>query len=851
MAERQHRAGGPKGLSLTGLVSGRQRPLIRGLLVLVVVAGAYLAGWLEIIESQLADARFGLLRRPATNEIVLVEIDSASLAELAVWPWPRAFHAHLVDTLTTSGATRIAFDIDFSAHSAAGPDAEFAAALARAEIPVILPVFQQSAHWGDEAALRVSAPLPEFARHVELASVNVIADAEGTVRRMTAGTDFGDVRLPALFALLAEAGPQSGRFYIDYGIEVDDVTRLSYADVLLGRFDPMQVAGRPVLVGATALELGDRVSVPVAASFPGPVVQMLAYESVVQGRMLQRTGAPLVLAVTLFCAVLFSRLFDTWSWRQGLLMLAGFGAAIVLGGMAAQAVMPVMVDVVPWLGVLGLSYAAAQAGRIDRQAMRLGLQRLALRRSSALVRKVFDDSFEGIVVLDRDGTIRSLNRGAERIFGQRARTLIDVDLRSLVEDDGSRPDQSIVALRGGPHVVALRRPDQNPATVELIVSETNIKGRPALMAFMRDITSQQWAEMDAELARRRLRESIDCIHEGFALFDGAGEMILCNARYRSYVESQRNPGGAGEPEGSGSGEIRLKDGTCLLVSRRPTQDGGTVAVYSDVTELKEREERLQEAVERADAANRAKTEFLANMCHELRTPLNAIIGFSETMTTEVFGPLGAPNYRDYAHDIHASGRHLLDLINDILDVSKVEAGEMRLSEEVLEPANVLNAALRLTDGRDDLGRHRVTSDIPADLPYLLADRRSVLQILLNLLSNAVKFTPEGGEILTSLRPLEDGALAIEIRDRGIGMSPEEIPQALSLFGQVNRGLERRYEGTGLGLPLSDRLMRLHGGSLSIDSEPGRGTTVTLRFPADRVIRPKAEATAELAAARAD
>ncbi len=842
MGEVHHASDGATDRSLRVLKSWRWRPLIRVLLVFAVVTGGYLAGWLEFLETELTDGRFALLRRPATNDVVLVEIDSASLAELDVWPWPRAFHARVVDTLIASGAEQIAFDVDFSARSGAGPDAAFAAALARSEDRVILPVFQQSAHWGAGAANRISTPLPEFARHARLASVNVAAEQDGSVRRMAPTAEFGEVRLPAMFAMLAGGAPQTGRFYIDYGIAADSIFRISYADILLGRFDPAQIAGRQVLIGATALELGDRINAPVAGSLPGPIVQILAYESVVQDRMLQRTGAPLILGGVLLIAVLFGRRFGSWSWRRGLLALAASSIAIVLGGIVAQVALPVMVDGVPWLGALVLSFVAAQAGRIDQQSLRLYVQRLALRRSSAMVRKVFDNSFDGIIVLDRDGKIRSLNRGAERIFGQRAQALIDVNLSTLVDEDGSPPDRSIAALRGGPHIVALRRPDQCPSTVEIIVSETTVKDRPALMAFMRDITSQQWAEVEAERARRRLREAIDCVHEGFALFDTAGELVLCNARYRTYAMLPEDQALLEDRSESGARELVLSDNTCLLVSRRATHDGGTVVICSDVSALKEREERLQEAVERADTANRTKTEFLANMCHELRTPLNAIIGFSETMTAEVFGPLGAENYRDYAQDIHTSGRHLLDLINDILDVSKVEAGEMRLNEELLEPAGLLEAALRMTRGRGDTDRHHFVTHIPADPPLLFADRRSVLQVLLNLLSNAVKFTPEGGEIASSLRLHDDGALSIEIRDRGIGMKPNDIPLALSLFGQIDGGLERRYEGTGLGLPLSDRLMRLHDGTLSIDSKPGHGTSVTLRFPADRVHPPQSAGT---------
>jgi signal transduction histidine kinase len=221
------------------------------------------------------------------------------------------------------------------------------------------------------------------------------------------------------------------------------------------------------------------------------------------------------------------------------------------------------------------------------------------------------------------------------------------------------------------------------------------------------------------------------------------------------------------------------------------------------------------------------------MSHELRTPLNAIIGFSEMIANETFGPLGDPHYPDYAHSIHSSGRHLLHLINDILDFTKLDAGRLELHDEAIDLHELVAAALRMVEleaSRAGIALHVGLGD---GLPQLRADARRVRQVLLNLLSNAIKFTPQGGEIrLTTLR--RGGELGIVIADTGIGIAAEDIPRALERFGQVDSSLSRKYEGTGLGLPLARRLMELHGGRLDLASVVGIGTTVTAFFPGERL-----------------
>jgi signal transduction histidine kinase len=243
---------------------------------------------------------------------------------------------------------------------------------------------------------------------------------------------------------------------------------------------------------------------------------------------------------------------------------------------------------------------------------------------------------------------------------------------------------------------------------------------------------------------------------------------------------------------------------------------------------------LESALAAAAAGSQAKSQFLATMSHELRTPLNAVIGFSEILAAESFGPLGDDRYKDYAKSICDSGRHLLDLINDVLDFSKVDAGHLELQEEVLDLREIASAALRMIAGHADAARVRVTDQLAPDLPLLRADPRRVRQVLLNLLSNAVKFTPEGGEIRIS-GSRTSGGLAIAVTDTGIGIAAEDIPRALERFGQIDNALSRKYAGSGLGLPLSQRLMALHGGTLDLESEVGTGTVVTIGFPAFRLV----------------
>jgi len=255
----------------------------------------------------------------------------------------------------------------------------------------------------------------------------------------------------------------------------------------------------------------------------------------------------------------------------------------------------------------------------------------------------------------------------------------------------------------------------------------------------------------------------------------------------------------------------------------------------DISELQRREQALLRAKEAAEFANRSKSEFLASMSHELRTPLNAIIGFSDIMHAEMLGPIGNARYKDYATDISDSAGHLLELINDILDAAKIEAGQMSVAEETVDPRDLVESVCRLIAPRAERAKLRLEVRLTDNIPAIRVDKTKIKQILINLLSNAVKFTPEGGRVSLVAELAENGEFLFLVGDSGIGIAFDDMARAMAPFGQVDSRLSRKYEGTGLGLPLAKNLTELHGGNFELVSQPEVGTTATVRLPASRVV----------------
>ncbi len=275
----------------------------------------------------------------------------------------------------------------------------------------------------------------------------------------------------------------------------------------------------------------------------------------------------------------------------------------------------------------------------------------------------------------------------------------------------------------------------------------------------------------------------------------------------------------------------------LLTTKCPIADGSgkttmVVTAALDISGRKQAERKLLEAVREAEIANRAKTEFLANMSHELRTPLNAIIGFSQIMAEQSRGPMGNETYTGYSKDINNSAVHLLGIINEILDLSRIESGRITIRDEEIDLYDAIDDVVRITRPRAAEANLDVVCKLPKGLPLLVADRIKFKQMLLNLLSNAIKFTPAGGRIEIAVQP-SDG-IRVSVADTGIGMSEEEIPLAVSRFGQVEGSLARSHAGAGLGLSIVTSLMELHGGRCEIESQKAVGTTVTLHFSRERL-----------------
>ncbi len=526
-------------------------------------------------------------------------------------------------------------------------------------------------------------------------------------------------------------------------------------------------------------------------------------------------------------------------------------------------------------GLDGRAHAHALSGRpvVDRRGRFRGFHgagfAMAEPPAPPALQSAIDELPAGFALFDADERFVLGNRAYRDQFAALAdllqpgvayRTLVDAAVAHGLVPDAGRVVARLAHRHRGGGSFGFSLADGR--RLQIFDHRLDAGGRVQISIDVTDLMSRE-----ASLSRQReiLATTLDSIGEGLVMVDRDRGLVVWNSRFENMFEMPPGilqPGlrlaslqawwadGTGQPgridgtptviadlaaPAEASLERTWRTGRVVEIRRRPLADGGVVCTFIDMTERKRIEAVLEAAKNQAELANRAKTNFLANMSHELRTPLNAIIGFSEIVKQQLLGPIGTPRYLDYMRDIHMSGEHLLEVINDILDLSKVESGKIELSETVIDIRRAIDATWRLLRDRASRGRISVVVDVDPRAAAAYADARLLKQMLLNLLTNAVKFTRPGGRVTLATRRDADGSLLIVVADTGIGMDPADIPKALAPFTQLDSSLARKLPGTGLGLPLVKSLAEEHGGTLELRSELGVGTTATVRLPAHRAV----------------
>ncbi len=497
-----------------------------------------------------------------------------------------------------------------------------------------------------------------------------------------------------------------------------------------------------------------------------------------------------------------------------------------------------------------------------------------LAEKSALLETTLENMAQGIVVFDADHKLLASNKQFNEMFGfppgfiRPGMTHEEITrFRVKVGHFGPGDEEGLVRRRIEHAKDASERTAERtlPNGAAHVYHRKPMPDGGAVVTYT-DITARKRVREELVQKSALLETTLESMSHGITVHDADGRLIAFNqksVKLRDYppgfirlgmtnedahrYKAERGYYGSGDVESIIAEKIKKSnrakrfrrervraDGTVVSNHRDLMPDGGYVKNYSDFTERKRMEEAMCAAKDQAEFANRSKSEFLSNMSHELRTPLNAVIGFSEMMMQENHGPIGNDKYVEYVEDINTSGQHLLGLINDILDLSKVEAGKVELNEEELDPSVVIQSCLSMVKGQARSHGLQLVTEFPDQMSLLRTDQRVLKQILLNLLSNAVKFTPEGGKITLKAWSRPGSGHVFQVIDTGIGVAIDDIPKILRPFTQIENALTRKYQGTGLGLPLVKNLVEIQGGSLDFQSEVGVGSTVTVRFPKERM-----------------
>jgi PAS domain S-box-containing protein len=733
------------------------RSIAAGLCVFALIALATALDGFAPFEHALMDVRFEANPRQATGRLVIVEIDAKSIGALSTWPWPRALHGEVIDRLTKAGAQRIAFDVDFSSRSTPENDATLAAAIARAEGRVILPAFAQheTTSAADKRTLS-SEPLPELQEKSLIGHVN-IWPLGSQARTIRAGAFFGQTYRPAMAALVSDQTNQTlDERYIDFSIAPTSIPHISYSDVLQGTFDPNLVRDKTVIIGGTAIELGDRLPVPLYGVLPGVTVQAIAAESMTLDRAIARTATLVSLALAGFLLLMFRwrNLRGTVRACAASLTLAAilFGVSVVL-----QDIFAISLDLGAPFAVLGFAALSATSADLADRAAKLRAERARSAARQSLINLIVEDSSDGILAVNERGEIATSNAQAATLLGKTQESLTGKQV------------EAFLPLSADPFTGNGIGGERFPFTFEHTI-EAHGSGNGAVL----DVVVNRCVRTDFE------REPI------------------------------------------------------------------FVVTLRDVTKRKQTEIAERRAAEERLLVERSKNLFIANMSHELRTPLNAIIGFAEILDAETLGALGNRKYKEYASIVLKSGHHLLDLINSVLEASRVDTGGAKPDPRPVVLDELVDMAIgTVCNGRDYAGQ-----DMAADVTgagTIQTDPRLLKQILVNLLSNAIKFARPGVPARAIVRAAmrSNGYCRITIEDNGAGMDRTVLDRVTDRFFQADGGFTRRHEGGGLGLYLVRRYIEILGGTLSFESTPGEGTRVHVDLPQAEVDLTQAAANADL------
>ena len=659
--------------------------------------------------------------------------------------------------------------------------------------------------------------------------------------------------------------------------------------------EPGILDGRTVLIGSTAAGISHFMATPTHTSVPDVEILAQAFETLRDNVYLVRPlWAPyaeffaFVFASSILIAVLFN--------ASGRSKLFFAGCVILLSVMLSYSVFlsagllldfTFLLTATCFIAVHGIYYSYRYSDILRQKH----------REYDAVMRQVSENLFDAVIITDESGDPLAANQSALRLLGVDSQenagilplsTLVNVNLGDYQRPLSADIMPELVRYNGY-REATIEFCNTTTAVVEIAVTQLSLRQNSAYIVVLHDITMRKEAEREVARLGRTLKDAVESIEEGFALWDAENKLVLYNTRFSSLdpsiiqvikpglsyaelVEVLRRSSAdwpAGDTDRQdrpprpgigpfGTGEFSVRSGQWFLATHSQTHEGGSVSVYTDITELKRREIDLIEAAQRierqaedlgrfaedleqarkkadnarrrAEEANLAKSEFLAMMSHELRTPLNAINGFSETILTEIFGPIRNDRYRDYIKLILESGKKLLSIISTILDISKIESGRWNDQRSHVDIADAINKSIDLLQHNIKSNDLKVFFHCADELPKLWADPSLIDRIIGNILSNAVKFTPAGGGIHISAQPDGPDLIRLIMKDTGIGIPPEHIETALAPFGQIESALSRRFEGTGLGLPLAKLSAEKLGGTLELRSDVGQGTEVVITLP---------------------